>query len=203
MENIVQIAGKPLPVREYKGQRVVTINDIAAVHRVKTDNIRMNFSRNKKRFIEGTDYYFLSGRSEVTKCYIPQVTKINVFTESGYLMLVKSMTDDLAWKVQRQLVNLYFRIKTVEKTIHRNRISVGTIAGLGSLLKDEYRKILYYRITKELTQEETAKILGCSTDMVQRFESALRGVGIHIPSQSGKRQFLRIMPTTRMLSVSN
>jgi len=31
--------------------------------------------------------------------------------ESGYLMLVKSFTDDLAWKVQRQLVNAYFRTK--------------------------------------------------------------------------------------------
>ena len=118
-------------------------------------------------------------------------------------MLVKSMTDDLAWKVQRQLVNLYFRIKTVEKTIHRNRISVGTIAGLSSLLKDEYRKILYYRIAKQLTQEETGKILGCSTDMVQRFESELRSVGIHIPSQSGKRQSLRIISTHRRVATSN
>ena len=32
-----------------------------------------------------------------------------VVTESGYLMLVKSFTDDLAWQVQRQLVNTYFR----------------------------------------------------------------------------------------------
>ncbi|EEX0080363.1 ORF6N domain-containing protein, partial [Salmonella enterica] len=32
-------------------------------------------------------------------------------TESGYLMLVKSFTDDLAWKVQRELVNNYFRTR--------------------------------------------------------------------------------------------
>lgn len=34
---------------------------------------------------------------------------LTVITESGYLMLVKSFTDDLAWQVQRQLVNTYFR----------------------------------------------------------------------------------------------
>lgn len=34
---------------------------------------------------------------------------ITLITESGYLMLVKSFTDDLAWDVQRQLVNSYFR----------------------------------------------------------------------------------------------
>lgn len=32
-------------------------------------------------------------------------------TESGYLMLVKSFTDDLAWEVQRQLVKCYFSVK--------------------------------------------------------------------------------------------
>ena len=36
-----------------------------------------------------------------------------LITESGYLMLVKSFTDDLAWKVQRELVNTYFRVKDV------------------------------------------------------------------------------------------
>lgn len=29
---------------------------------------------------------------------------VTLITETGYLMLVKSFTDDLAWKVQRELV---------------------------------------------------------------------------------------------------
>ena len=37
---------------------------------------------------------------------------LTLITESGYLMLVKSFTDDLAWDVQRQLVNLYFRVQS-------------------------------------------------------------------------------------------
>ncbi|MDC4242763.1 hypothetical protein NE398_21855, partial [Clostridium tertium] len=36
-----------------------------------------------------------------------------LITESGYLMLVKSLQDDLAWKVQRELVNNYFRAKQI------------------------------------------------------------------------------------------
>lgn len=36
---------------------------------------------------------------------------ITLITESGYLMLVKSFTDELAWQVQRELVNTYFRAK--------------------------------------------------------------------------------------------
>ena len=38
---------------------------------------------------------------------------IILLTESGYLMLVKSFTDDIAWSVQRQLVNSYFRVKQI------------------------------------------------------------------------------------------
>ncbi|OAD19482.1 toxin-antitoxin system, toxin component, Bro family [Candidatus Thiomargarita nelsonii] len=39
----------------------------------------------------------------------PMVTEaITLITETGYLMLVKSFTDDLAWQVQRELVNKYF-----------------------------------------------------------------------------------------------
>lgn len=43
---------------------------------------------------------------------IPDALRRNdviLLAESGYLMLVKSFTDDLAWQVQRQVVNGYFR----------------------------------------------------------------------------------------------
>ena len=34
-----------------------------------------------------------------------------MLTESGYLMVVKSLTDDLSWIVQRQLVKAYFKVQ--------------------------------------------------------------------------------------------
>jgi hypothetical protein len=37
-----------------------------------------------------------------------------VLVESGYLMLTKSFNDDLAWQVQRELVNSYFRSRTAD-----------------------------------------------------------------------------------------
>lgn len=38
------------------------------------------------------------------------VTKRDTLT-SGYLMLVKSFTDELAWDIQRTLINAYFKVK--------------------------------------------------------------------------------------------
>lgn len=39
-----------------------------------------------------------------------------LLTESGYLMIVKTFSDDLSWQVQRQLVNAYFKAKTQPQT---------------------------------------------------------------------------------------
>lgn len=50
-----------------------------------------------------------------------------LITESGYLMLVKSFTDDLAWDVQRKLVNSYFNKKKPLTTQEMVRIQLGMI----------------------------------------------------------------------------
>lgn len=42
---------------------------------------------------------------------------ITLITESGYLMLVKSFTDNLAWDVQRQLVKRYFTPEQIQPTV--------------------------------------------------------------------------------------
>lgn len=46
-----------------------------------------------------------------------QQNDVTLLTESGYLMLVKSFTDELAWNVQRQLVKSYFRVNQIQKVI--------------------------------------------------------------------------------------
>ena len=43
--------------------------------------------------------------------FIPNnVKEIILFTESGYLMLVKTFDDELSWKIQRQLIKSYFKL---------------------------------------------------------------------------------------------
>ena len=55
------------------------------------------------------------GISNETNSYIRNITipnkGITVLTETGYLMIVKSLTGDLSWQVQRQLVNTYFKAR--------------------------------------------------------------------------------------------
>ena len=113
--NEIIINDKPLPIREYKGNRVVTLKEIDEVHGRKDGTARKRFNDNKKRFIEGVDYFKITA-SEFRTLFegldMRHQTDISLITESGYLMLVKSFSDDLAWTVQRELVNFYFRGRT-------------------------------------------------------------------------------------------
>lgn len=115
--NEITINNHILPIKEYNGQRVVTFKDIDTVHDRPEGTARKRFNDNKTRFIEGEDFFKVKC-SEVRPFFgqtIPNGFNPNadltLITESGYLMLVKSFTDDLAWAVQRELVNCYFRVK--------------------------------------------------------------------------------------------
>ncbi|KIL72369.1 phage antirepressor KilAC domain-containing protein [Bacillus badius] len=107
-----------LKIKEYRGQRVVTLKDIDEVHERREGTAKRNFTQNKNRLIEGEDYFKISV-DEIRTHNIFEISPmarqdITVLTESGYLMLVKSFTDDLAWEVQRQLVKSYFRVKQLQ-----------------------------------------------------------------------------------------
>ena len=119
---MVGIGEHVLPVKEYKGQRVVTFKDIDIVHNRPTGTAKRNFSKNKQHFIEGEDYYKICAYEIRTHKFIelsPKAHEDMVFiTESGYLMLVKSFTDDLAWTVQRELVKNYFRVNEIKNTVY-------------------------------------------------------------------------------------
>lgn len=108
--NNVTIANANVSVKEYKGQRVVTFKDIDTVHQRPDGTARRNFNANKKHFIEGEDYFKIQP-NEIRTVGITSPNGGTVVTESGYLMLVKSFTDDLSWDVQRELVKCYFRVK--------------------------------------------------------------------------------------------
>ena len=102
----VTINSTDIAVKEYNGKRVVTFKDIDACHERPEGTARKRFNDNKYRFIEGEDYFTINQPSEIRTLGItrPQggvPDKVTVVTESGYLMLVKSFTDELAWQIQR------------------------------------------------------------------------------------------------------
>lgn len=117
-EITIYTQAQPLAVKEYRGERVITFKDMDTLHQRPEGTARRNFNANRGRFIEGEDYYKITAdefRTAFGGMDARQRIDVTLITKMGYLMLVKSFTDDLAWMVQRQLVRSYFEAHTVEQ----------------------------------------------------------------------------------------
>ena len=117
MNEVITIENTEMQIKEYKGQRVVTFDDICTVHDCERKRLTKHFERKRKHFVKDEDYFEMT-RKELNDLMSPNLKiignpniKTYLFTESGYLMIVKCLDDDIAWNVQRQLVNAYFRAK--------------------------------------------------------------------------------------------
>ena len=132
MNELQKIGNHEISVKTYNGKRVVTFKDIDTVHERPEGTARKRFSDNRDRFIEGTDFFKISPsefRTTIGNMDSRQQNDITLISESGYLMLVKSFTDDLAWTVQRQLVDSYFRVQKPMTPEEMMRVQLGMIDG--------------------------------------------------------------------------
>ncbi len=189
MEKSIAINGKALPVREYQGKRVVTMKDVAQVHGLIVKAIRNNFYNNRKYFIENEDYFFLDSSQSQILGQSKLSRQSYFFTETGYLMLVKSLTGDVAWQVQRELVNRYFASTSRAIVRQDNHIADAgkmvvdaRLTAMAPLLQRPYRALWYYRVHRQLTQKEAARIMGVNISMIQEMEKRLRDAGMTVPS---------------------
>ena len=106
MNDLMLKQSLPIERKEYNGQPVVTFRDIDVIHQKPEGTAKRNFNQNKKHFIEGTDFF--TAPKGVRNSYTPLYEGQKLLTQTGYLMIVKSFTDDLSWAIQRELVNGYF-----------------------------------------------------------------------------------------------
>ena len=132
MNELVRVGNSSISVKEYRGKRVVTFKDIDTVHERPEGTARKRFADNRDRFIEDKDFFKISPsefRTTIGDMDSRQQNDITLISESGYLMLVKSFTDDLAWTVQRQLVDSYFRAQKPMTPEQMMSVQLGMIDG--------------------------------------------------------------------------
>lgn len=104
---------------EYEGIRVLTTQQLAECYGTDTDNIKQNFKRNKTRFIERRDYYYLKGndlkdfKDLVTNSHLvnPRSPSLYLWTERGANRHSKILDTDQAWKQFDILEETYFKVK--------------------------------------------------------------------------------------------
>ncbi len=130
MSNLVKVIDKDLEIKEWRNERVVTIYDIAMLHNRKPNEVTKIFNRNINKFIENVHYFTISKqeffeRFKNVQNYIPNnVKEIVLFTEGGYLKIVKPMTDDLSWEIQDILIGSYFKLKELVNRVDLLKLNV-------------------------------------------------------------------------------
>lgn len=112
--SVVNIGDTQFTSKTLDGKPVLTFRDIDALHHRPEGSARKRFNDNRQRFVEGEDYMKICAsefRTHFDGLSSKATEDVYLLTESGYLMIVKSFTDDWAWEVQRKLVKTYFRAK--------------------------------------------------------------------------------------------
>ena len=158
--NEILINNQNVRIKEYEGKRVITFKDIDMVHNRPEGTARKRFNDNKKHFIEGEDYFKVKC-SEVRPFFgqtLPNgfnpKADVTLMTESGYLMLAKSLTDDLSWDVQRKLVNDYFTVKDIQQRM----TSAEIIAGIANNAVEMERKQKMLEVKQQEQQKEIENV---------------------------------------------
>ena len=128
--NLIAIADKEIELKEYNGERIVTAWDIAELHERDVREVTQNFKNVKDKMILNEDYFVIpkeniSESKILIQDFIPNnVKEIILYTESGYLLLTKTFTDERSWKIQRQLVKSYFKLKELKEKVEAGEIEI-------------------------------------------------------------------------------
>lgn len=113
---LATVAARDLQHIEYRGQRVVTTEQMAAGYGTDEVNIRKNLSRNLDRFEEGKHHFLLTGselkefKNLVPKSHLvsKHTSQLILWTERGAARMSKIVDTDQAWGYHEYLVEFYF-----------------------------------------------------------------------------------------------
>ena len=110
MKGIAIIENDKVPVKEYAGQRVLTFKDIDTMHGRSKGTASKRFYYHARHYTQGQDYFELAMDDAMKAFGLTAPNGLIVLTESGYMLMVKSLNDDLAWQVQKRIADSYMDI---------------------------------------------------------------------------------------------
>ncbi|HIB1651833.1 TPA: ORF6N domain-containing protein, partial [Salmonella enterica subsp. enterica serovar Muenchen] len=113
---LAMVSARDLQRIEYRGQRVVTTEQLAAGYGASVKNIHDNFLNNRQRFIEGKHFFRLEGdelrelknRPEIIGLVGKNARSLTLWTERGAANHAKMLETDQAWNYHEDLVEFYF-----------------------------------------------------------------------------------------------
>ncbi len=125
MNQIININGKAIEQINYKGVPVINLPMVDELHERRKKTATNAFNRNKKKLIEGEDYFLVPKdewktlirshemRPDQPKTISKYGGDMVFLSETGYVMLIKVFDDDLSWQIYRLMVKGYFTQRTM------------------------------------------------------------------------------------------
>ncbi|EBM0614922.1 TPA: ORF6N domain-containing protein [Salmonella enterica] len=169
---LAPVAARDLQIIEYRGQRVVTNEQLAAGYGTDVNNIQQNHKRNADRFIEGKHYFKVVGdelnnlRLIISQLQIsPKTRSLMLWTERGAANHAKMLETDQAWNYHEDLVEFYFTQRDaiaapVQRELSTMEILQIAMASEQGRLAAEERAAHAERTKSQISRKREASALG-------------------------------------------
>lgn len=168
---------------EVNGIRVLLTRQLAEAYGTERQIISNNYTRNKKRYVEGKHVIILSGdylkefkASHQIDDNLKYAHTLYLWTEKGALLHAKSLNTDKAWEVYDYLVDFYFRAKEEPKPVPVETVPVVSRQGDKKLPQIDNP----IGVLKLLLQVAEDNGIGVSSYPFKTFESVLKNGNISI-----------------------
>lgn len=151
---------------ENEGKRVLTTAQLAESYESSIDTINRNFNRNRDRYTEGKHYYCLTGNGlkeffasdKLSLANSSKIRTLYLWTEKGALLHAKSLNTDKAWDVYDFLVENYFRVRQLQKSVDSYMIEDSIERAKRWIQEEEERKRLRETIDYQKPMVELAEL---------------------------------------------
>ncbi len=153
----------------YKGQLVLTSDQLAKAYGVNPVNLQRNFMRNKHAYQEGVHYFHLDGKElaefkkEGNPGYFPTVRSLYLWTKEGARMQALSLINRIdSFSVYDKLVESYYGETTMDESKKESSKQV-----------DPYVQLDMYALLQSLIETQR-DILEQNTQMLNALKEMLK-----------------------------
>lgn len=182
---LIAVEAKDLQVIEYRGQRVVTTEQLAAGYGTDVNNITVNFHRNQGRFVEGKHYFDVQGEElremknwvSLSNAVGKRARSLRLWTERGAANHAKMLETDQAWKYHDDLTEFYFTRRDILVS-HQDLLNdAGTLRSLLLNYTEDVQQLKVENKELETTVDSLQKHFAKGMTL-PAFGKALNGVNI-------------------------
>lgn len=176
------ISPSSIPAISHKQIPCITTELLARLYGTDTNNIKVNYTRNSDRFIEGKHFFKLMGDdlkilrvtlSNSQNPVSPKTRSLILWTERGAARHAKMLETDQAWEVFEKLEDCYFSQKGNSQEVATAKPQTHTI----TLSDEEFCSLCYLWSTADKMRTDARKLYPILVDLGSKYAGRFYDIG--------------------------